>query len=469
MKILLVIPPTSYVNYPITESGLYCAYLRQAGHSVDLLELNIDLLNHFIKEEGDNICSSFGKGINVNSLVFLHTVGDIFEDTNAEYLLDFLDRSSHIQERLLDSISEYDTVLFVFQYIRTYPSILPWVLDSAEEIKELRKNITIGLVGHGLRSFPSKTFKHVLEESSIDSVFLLEEWDLPEYINENGLFVVPPKHSLKGILNPDLSIYRTKEYLNNRMGTNVVNIFASRGCGGSCVFCNERYTFRGVRQRPPQEVAEEMVRMKEEYNIKLFRFSDSRLNHCKNDLLDLAKHIKNKGLNDMYWVGMLQANHPITKGEADFLYASGCRALWSGIENGSKEIIDLLDKDVEIGQLESIARNLSNAGISFVTLWIKNAPWDNRASITETKKLQGIVRNSGGGVHDTGFRLYAKSRAGKSAKLLASLNIKANPPDKFTTVIKYSAINQPTTPEQELNNNESFIYSIENMPLCSEL
>lgn len=412
MKISLVIPPISFLNYPINEAGLFCKYLEKAGHSVEIVELHLDFLDFFLEREANNIKKALGIYSDEDP-VYVKTLSDIFEtDDNASYIYEQISNDSRFFEFAKQEIigQGADYVIYILQYMRTVPRILPWIFKLSNEIRKSQNFIKQAIAGHGLRELPNWAFDQIIEQSSIEKVFLGEEYDISSLFDDQRKIQKFNFSNLENLELPDLSKYNLDRYLNNKIGTRAINIYYTRGCVGNCIFCHEKEVFPGYRSRPPEEVVKEMDYLSKEYGIALFRFSDSILNPTKDHILSLAEELLKDKRRNHLWAGMIRANHSFSESEAQMLFESGCRALWCGVESGDETVIKFVEKDVKLNILNNLAKVLSQNGIDFVTFWILGAPWDDQNSaIKSSERITEIIKH-GGGVHFFPFRLYCNAK-----------------------------------------------------------
>lgn len=472
MRIVLVIPPVSFVNYPINEAGLYARYLRISGHEVHLLEWHLDFYARFEKEEAPHLLESLGHS--VSETVFLKTTSDIFEtDHNADWLLRRLISDEDFAQDCIRQVLglDPDVVCYVMQYMRTIPRILRWIQPVARSVRERGARCRHILVGHGVRELPTWARDFVVQEPGIDQVHLGEEWDLPAFLVDSNAVANPDAFASVDV--PDLSLYRLHDYLNWRIGTRVVNIYGSRGCPGKCVFCHERLVHAGYRERTPASIAHEVSTLHLEHRISIFRFSDCLVNATPARLLSLAAELtpvhKQHGV---VWAGMLRPSHSISLDDAARLYESGCRALWSGVEHGSQVVIDDLQKNVRVSLLPEIAKNLRRAGITFVTFWIVGAPWDSPERAKTTAQAIARCSESGAGIYYFPFRYYCNATMSSDIRAAVTIDDPLPLDNQYEFRLKVSDT-RPYLESVRLalvpHVAEPFLYEIEGLPLVSEL
>jgi radical SAM superfamily enzyme YgiQ (UPF0313 family) len=330
------------------------------------------------------------------------------------------------------------------------------------------------LAGQGLRSLPNRILDNFLKESSIKAIILGDEARITEGLNQQGIWDGGEGDLDLGAPIPDMSDYRLSSYLNPRMGSFVTNVYFSRGCRGECLFCNERYTHCSYRMRHPLAPALHMKTLHDKYGFNIFRFSDSRLNDNKEAFFSMVDGLIQECTDQIYWVGMVQANMTFTPHQAERLYHSGCRALWVGVETGDEDILRYFRKDTRIDYVKNMAKTLSHAGILMVTLWINEGPWETISSVGKTKLAMEAVAKEGAAIHVTPFRLYEKSSIVSDLEMF---RIERPVAEKYKVILPYECLRPDLAYELQdfhstLANHkdgEDFFYDIEGNYLCSEL
>lgn len=136
-----------------------------------------------------------------------------------------------------------------------------------------------------------------------------------------------------------------------------INVLASRGCVGKCVYCTK---FKGpLRWRTPVNVISELLKLQEEYKIGRFHFCDD--NFITNPLWVremcclLDKH-------KIQWHCLGRADM-LNKKTANLLFQSGCKGIDFGIESGSQKVLDIVQKQVKVEKQEEGIRNAFESGL----------------------------------------------------------------------------------------------------------
>jgi len=159
-------------------------------------------------------------------------------------------------------------------------------------------------------------------------------------------------------------------------------VHGSRGCPGTCRFCQERVLHRGFAQRAATLVTHDIALLSAATGARLFHFADSLLNGSRPWLERLAGNLAGQGV---YWSGYLRAG--VDSHLAGRLAAAGLVSVVMGIESLSEGVLERMNKratpDVN---LESITALIS-AGIDVTVNLIVGFPGETQPEFATTFKL----------------------------------------------------------------------------------
>jgi len=166
-----------------------------------------------------------------------------------------------------------------------------------------------------------------------------------EYIKELDTLPFPDRDHF------DLKKYYsapTKKVSNEKM---VTPILTSRGCTFKCVHCISYVLWQQkIRFRSVENIVSEIEECINKYHIREFNILDDTFTLNKKGLIRICQSIINKNLK-IYWVCFSRVN-TIDEEMAKFMYQAGCRKISFGLESGSQEVLDLMQKNttVEMGR-----------------------------------------------------------------------------------------------------------------------
>jgi radical SAM superfamily enzyme YgiQ (UPF0313 family) len=167
------------------------------------------------------------------------------------------------------------------------------------------------------------------------------------------------------------------------------NMVASRGCPFRCNWCAKPISGNRFHLRPASAVAEEMAHMKQ-VRVDHIWFSDDvfALNHRW--MKEFADEVTKR---DAAIPFKIQSRADLMREDTILhLKAAGCVEVWMGVESGSQNILDAMDKGLTLGQVEVAGNRLRDAGIRacfFLQLGYPGETWaELQETITLVRKLR---------------------------------------------------------------------------------
>jgi anaerobic magnesium-protoporphyrin IX monomethyl ester cyclase len=156
------------------------------------------------------------------------------------------------------------------------------------------------------------------------------------------------------------------------------NIAASRGCPYACNWCAKPTFGRRYTVRSPEDVALEMLRLKQQIAPGHLWFTDDILGLDVDWICAFADEVERTGAAIPYT--MQSRVNLMTEKSVEALARAGASEVWLGIESGSQAILDAMDKGttVEAGRLAT--RLLKARGIKacwFIQLGYPSESWED--------------------------------------------------------------------------------------------
>ena len=286
---LVISVPRLEIHRPPISTAIVCNVIKQAGHPVEALDLNIKFFNYL-------------------------------EDSEKFYDLDDVwagERPITKEEKLSIEkfISEYETE--IGKYDRVFISVFgSWCHMFTEMVcKFIRKqlpNIEIVLGGQGVLTATigknAKHFGQIMKDAGLCDTFITGEGEktIVEVLNKNldvpGVNNVDFKqlNELDNLPFPDYGFYHLDEYdyLNEEKE---VFIVGSRGCVRRCTYCDVARYWPNFRFRSGENLATEMISHYEHHGIKRFYFTDSLINGSIKAFHDMCNQLAE--YNDKHNVG----------------------------------------------------------------------------------------------------------------------------------------------------------------------
>lgn len=197
----------------------------------------------------------------------------------------------------------------------------------------------------------------------------------------------PPIESLNLLPPPDYSDFDLRKYR-----ISALCMFTSRGCPRSCSFCNQRSIYKGFRYKSAETVFCELRHLKNKYGVSFFFFTENLVNGNLEELEKLCDIIIKNRLS-VKWRG-----NAIIREDMDFkllkkMAKAGCEGLRYGVESGSQDILNGMNKPQSIEVIERVLRDTHRAGITVRTNFIVGLPTETRGDFHAT--LRFIRKNRG--------------------------------------------------------------------------
>jgi radical SAM superfamily enzyme YgiQ (UPF0313 family) len=165
----------------------------------------------------------------------------------------------------------------------------------------------------------------------------------------------------------------------------VATIAASRGCPFHCKFCDTSTFGAKVRHYSPRKVFEMMKHLKETYGVRHILFVDDLFLASKVRVTELCNLLLESKLN-MTWT--CTARVDTVKPEVlELMKKAGCWEISFGLETGSDELLQKMDKAARVAASEEAVGWTANAGIRVKGLFMLGYPGETRETIEITKQF----------------------------------------------------------------------------------
>ena len=162
---------------------------------------------------------------------------------------------------------------------------------------------------------------------------------------------------------------------------------ASSGCyWRKCSFCPEKTEQNPYRPVPPDRVLGEVETLAEKWNPVLIHFLDNAMSPAL--LKALAEHPPG-----VPWYGFARMTHLLADPEfCSTLREAGCVMLKLGLESGDQNVLDRLDKGIDLETASRVLRALGQSGIGTYVYLLFGTPWETLAGAERT--LEFTVKHS---------------------------------------------------------------------------
>lgn len=161
----------------------------------------------------------------------------------------------------------------------------------------------------------------------------------------------------------------------------------TRGCPFGCTFCQvEIIAGKRVRSRDPEDVAKEILFLREQYGIRSIIFDDDNILLGENDY---ARRLFNAMINlklNIKWITTSFALFLMTDEHLGLMQKSGCIGINVAIESGSERVLkEIIDKPIkDLQKLPSLIEKVKSYGIYCIANFIIGFPGETWNEIRET-------------------------------------------------------------------------------------
>lgn len=159
----------------------------------------------------------------------------------------------------------------------------------------------------------------------------------------------------------------------------------SRGCVAKCTFCSETHYWK-YRYRLAQDMVNEVINLHKKYGITFIWFIDSLVNGNLNELRAFCAGIIASKI-EISWTGYARCDDRMDLEYFKDLASSGCRSLNYGIESGSQQILNDMNKNLTIAEIEQTLKNGNEVDISASTNWIIGFPTETISDVYKSFTL----------------------------------------------------------------------------------
>ncbi|HLD29944.1 MAG TPA: radical SAM protein [bacterium] len=202
----------------------------------------------------------------------------------------------------------------------------------------------------------------------------------------------PVVENLDDLPFPDYSDFSAEIASGRYSQPNRLDILDSRGCINACHFCYERLYWQKYRSLSGKRIFEEIKYLSKQFpRINYFYFNGLLLNGALENLEDFCDLAIKDNL-PVNWAGQAMIRPDMTKELLLKMKRAGCRWLGYGIESGSGELLERMNKRYRISDAERVLRDTHEAGISVQVNFMFGFPTETAADFKKTLSLLDKIR-----------------------------------------------------------------------------
>jgi len=233
------------------------------------------------------------------------------------------------------------------------------------------------------------------EETVVELCGNLERLDTVNgisYCTASGTVHNPPREFIQNLdqlpfpareLFPPLSSYGG---LPSVRGKIVGNLSTSRACYGRCKFCYNAIFGRKSRYRSAENILDEWELLVRKHSAEVITISDDHFTSNPKRVELICSELERRGLHKTPWTCSNGIRvETATVEMLSRMKSAGCQGVAFGIESGSQQVLDLMDKRITLDKIRNAVTNARKSGISTVTgFFMLGTPWDTLESMQET-------------------------------------------------------------------------------------
>jgi anaerobic magnesium-protoporphyrin IX monomethyl ester cyclase len=165
-------------------------------------------------------------------------------------------------------------------------------------------------------------------------------------------------------------------------GKNAISVSTMRGCPYTCKWCSRAVYGLSYRRRSAEKVVQEISEIIEMYNPDSLWFVDDVFTISHKWLSQFSEELSKKKLNISY--ECITRADRLNEAVIKMLKETGCFRVWIGAESGSQNVIDLMDRRVDVSQVREMIQLSKKHGLQAGTFIMLGYPGETEADISET-------------------------------------------------------------------------------------
>lgn len=146
-------------------------------------------------------------------------------------------------------------------------------------------------------------------------------------------------------------------------------IVTSRGCPGTCIFCNKNIFGNHFRTRGPENVVTEMHQLKEKYGVEEFHIVDDAFSWDLKRVYEICDLLIKSKLGVAWGCTNGLRVDTVEKELLQKMKRAGCYRISFGVESGSDKILKTIGKDINLDMIRKTFQDAQEAGLITTALF----------------------------------------------------------------------------------------------------
>tara|TARA_Y100000310_G_scaffold233944_1_gene236829 strand:+ start:701 stop:2230 length:1530 start_codon:yes stop_codon:yes gene_type:complete len=350
MKVVLIWPRLERdTNFPPLGILYVAAVLEQSNHKLLIIDgtikkEEIEKINNF---NPDLIGVSITTSLEKNAKESINTLK---QHINKPIVIGGV----HITALMKDIFKEFDVAYAIYGEAEYSMRDFCNAFEKNEDLKDIK-----GLM--------YKKNNQIILNPSREPIQNLDELPFPARHLLDFSYYLSPPGSIRG------------EWLKNGGTT----IMSSRGCPFQCIYCGSQTTFgRKVRRRSVDNVFNEIVKLKQDYNLDGLWFVDDTFTLDNKWVIELCKKITEKNLK-LKWACHVRVD-TLNEEMLREMKRAGCVQVEMGIESGSDKVLTALKKGVKTERVIEAFKLIKKVGLSSLATFIIGSPEETKEDVQKT-------------------------------------------------------------------------------------
>lgn len=180
----------------------------------------------------------------------------------------------------------------------------------------------------------------------------------------------------------------------SRFGIPTAAMITSRGCPFDCSFCSiHPVNSRKWRARSAENVLEEIDELTNKWGVKFIEFEDDNLTLNKERAVRIFEGLASR---DVRWscANGLRVD-TLDYETLELMKKAGCEAIHLAIESGAPEMLERMNKKLDLGRVKEIARACKKLDLPIVAFFIVGHPGESEKSFKKSLNLVRWLKNFG--------------------------------------------------------------------------
>ena len=193
-----------------------------------------------------------------------------------------------------------------------------------------------------------------------------------------------PPVKMDQIPRPAFHLLPMHRYYYEVLGKNFCLFEMSRGCASDCTFCLLKPYGVGVRKKSVDNLIADVEHAILNFGVRTAYFIDLEFTVLRKQAVEFCRYLEQKAY-DFTWCCQTRFDL-IDEDLLDLMKRAGCRLIHFGVEAGSEEVLQTVDKGITMADIEAGMKKVKTAGIESACFFMMGFPGARK------KDMDDIVR-----------------------------------------------------------------------------